>query len=169
MAIFDIKTYPDAFLKEKSAPVEKDDTSVQKLIDDMMETMQAAAGVGLAAPQIGVHKRIIVIDVRYQDEEIMLALINPEIVSAEDLIDSEEGCLSVPGFTAHIKRAGKVVVRGYDRDFNEIEIEATDLLARALQHEIDHLDGVLIVDRLSVIKREFFEKRYKKAHREQTV
>jgi len=170
MAILDIRTYPDPFLKEKSAHVEKGDRDVQKLIADMMETMQAEAGVGLAAPQVGVHKRIIVIDVRHHDAEMgLIALINPEIVSAEEIIDSEEGCLSVPEFIAHIKRAGRVVVKGFDGDFNAVEYEATGLLARALQHEIDHLDGILIVDRLSAIKREFFEKRYKKAHKTQTV
>jgi peptide deformylase len=170
VAILDIKTYPDSVLKKKSAPVEKNGKDLQRLIDDMTETMHAASGVGLAAPQVGVHKRLIVIDVRnYEGEGGSLVLINPEIVSAEDMIDSEEGCLSVPSFTAHIKRAGRVILKGLDRDFNAVEFEATGILARALQHEIDHLDGVLIVDRLSAIKREFFEKRYKKAHKEQTV
>jgi peptide deformylase len=170
MSILDIKTYPDSFLKRKSAPLEKDGKDLQKLIDDMTETMQAAEGVGLAAPQVGVHKRVIVIDVRrHYDERGLLALINPEIVLAEDMVDSEEGCLSVPDFMAHIKRAARVVVKGLDRDFNAVEFEATGLLAKALQHEIDHLEGVLIVDRLSAIKREFFEKRFRKAHKEQIV
>jgi len=170
MSILDIKTYPDAFLKQKSEPVEQNDRGLQQLIDDMAETMREASGVGLAAPQVGVHKRLIVIDARdCEGDRALLALINPEIVSADELIDSEEGCLSVPGVTLHIKRAGKLLIKGLDRDFNAVEFEATGLLARALQHEIDHLDGVLIVDRLSAIKREFFEKRYKKAHKEQTV
>jgi peptide deformylase len=170
VSILDIKTYPDSFLKQKSAPVEKNGKDLQQLIENMTETMHAASGVGLAAPQVGVHKRLIVIDVHnYDGEGGSLVLINPEIVSAEDMIDSEEGCLSVPGFTAHLKRAGRVIVKGLDRDFNAVEFEATGILARAVQHEIDHLDGVLIVDRLSAIKREFFEKRYKKAHKEQTV
>jgi peptide deformylase len=167
MAILDILTYPDAFLKEKSVPVEKNDEELQRLIDDMIATMQAASGVGLAAPQVGLHKRLIVIDAGHcEEDEEPFALINPEIVSSEGQSDSEEGCLSLPGFIAHIKRAAGVVAKGLDRDFNPVEIEATGLLARALQHEIDHLEGTLIVDRLSPIKREFFEKRFRKAHRE---
>ena len=147
--------------------MEKDDRGLQRLIDDMIETMHASLGIGLAAPQVGVHKRLIVIDISNYDAEMdLLVLVNPEIVLAEELVDSEEGCLSVPQFTAHIKRAGRVIVRGLDREGQSFEIEATGILARALQHEIDHLDGVLIIDRLSAIKREFFEKRHQKALKE---
>jgi peptide deformylase len=114
-------------------------------------------GIGLAAPQVGVHKRVIIIDIsNYDENRDLMVLMNPEITLAEDLVDSEEGCLSVPQFTAHIKRAGRVIVNGLDRDARPVEVEATGILARALQHEIDHLDGVLIIDRLSAIKREFF-------------
>jgi peptide deformylase len=167
MAILEVRKYPDDVLRQKSGPVEKDDKSLQRLIDDMIETMHASFGIGLAAPQVGVHKRLIVIDISHYDEERdLLVLVNPEIAQAEELIDSEEGCLSVPEFTAHIKRAGRVIVKGLDRDGNSIELEATGILARALQHEIDHLDGVLIIDRMSAIKREFFEKRHLKALKE---
>ncbi len=167
MAILEVRKYPDDVLRQKSGPVEKDDKGLQLLIDDMIETMHASFGIGLAAPQVGVHKRLIVVDISHYDEERdLLVLINPEIGLAEELVDSEEGCLSVPEFTAHIKRAGRVVVKGLDRDGNSIEIEATGILARALQHEIDHLDGVLIIDRMSAIKREFFEKRHQKALKE---
>jgi peptide deformylase len=170
MSILGLKKYPDEFLHRKAAPVEKDEKGVQRLIDDMFETMHASAGVGLAAPQVGVQKRVIVIDVgNYYEDFDLLALVNPEITLAEDEVDSEEGCLSVPGYTAHIRRAGRVIVKGLDRDLNDVEIEATGMLAIALQHEIDHLEGILIVDRLSPIKREFFEKRYKKTRKEQTA
>lgn len=139
------------------------------MIDDMIETMYASAGIGLAAPQVGVRKRIIVVDIGAGDEQPLIVLINPEIVQAEGLIESEEGCLSVPQYIAHLKRAERVVVNGLDRDGRPIQIEADGLLARALQHEIDHLDGVLIIDRISAIKREFFNKRYLKALKESKV
>ncbi len=163
MAVLDIKKYPDEVLKKKAAPVKDVNASVLRLVDDMVETMYAAPGVGLAAPQVGVSKRIIVIDVSSKEEKHpLVVLINPEIVAAEGSVDSEEGCLSIPEYTAVIKRAERVVARGLDPEGNPVEIEGTELLARALQHEIDHLDGVLFVDRLSPIKREFFKKRYLK-------
>jgi len=168
MALLEIKKYPDKALRKKSAPVEAGDKDLQRLIDDMIETMQATFGIGLAAPQVGAHKRLIVIDVsgRTEDDIELLVMINPEITEADDIGESEEGCLSVPEYVAHIKRAGRVKARGLDRNYRKIEVEATGLLARALQHEIDHLDGVLIIDRLSAIKREFFEKRHQKAAKE---
>ncbi|MBI3591973.1 MAG: peptide deformylase [Nitrospirae bacterium] len=167
MAVLEIKKYPDDVLKKKALPVEKFDSDLQRLIDDMIETMYAAPGVGLAAPQVGVSKRLLVIDISTKDESRpLIVLVNPEVVEADGFVDSEEGCLSVPEYTAVIKRAEKVIVKGLDREGKPMEIEGTGLLARALQHEIDHLDGVLFVDRLSTIKREFFKKRYRKALKE---
>jgi peptide deformylase len=163
MAVLEIRKYPDEVLKKKALPVENIDKDLQRLIDNMIETMYAAPGIGLAAPQVGVSKRLIVIDVSTKDERHpLIVLINPEITEADSFIDSEEGCLSVPGYTSTIKRAGRVVVKGLDRNGKPVQVEGTGLFARALQHEIDHLDGVLFVDRMSSIKREFFKKRYLK-------
>jgi peptide deformylase len=167
MAVLEIKTYPEDVLKGKAHAIKDIDADLQRLIDDMIETMYAAPGIGLAAPQVGVPKRLIVIDVSTKEEKHpVIVLINPEIVEAEGSVDSEEGCLSLPGHTVSIKRAGHVRVKGLDREGNTVELETDGLLARALQHEIDHLDGVLIIDRLSTIKREFFKKRYFKALKE---
>lgn len=165
MAIREIKRYPEKVLKEKATPVTDIDGDVQKLIDDMIETMYAAPGIGLAAPQVGVSKRIIVIDVSVKETEKtpLLVLINPEIIRTEGEIESEEGCLSIPGYITTVKRAERVLVSGLNRDGKEILIEGEGLLSRALQHEIDHLNGILFIDRISSIKREFFKKRYKKA------
>lgn len=164
MAVLDIKKYPENVLKKKSLPVDKFDKDLQRLIDDMIETMYAAPGVGLAAPQVGVSKRLLVIDVSSKEEERpLIVLINPEIKEADGLADSEEGCLSIPEYSTTLKRADRVVVKGLDRNGKAVEIEGTGLLAKALQHEIDHLDGVLIVDRISALKREFFKKKYLKA------
>lgn len=165
MAIREIKRYPEKVLKEKATPITDIDGDVQKLIDDMIETMYAAPGIGLAAPQVGVSKRIIVIDVSVKETEKtpLLVLINPEIIRTEGEIESEEGCLSIPGYITTVKRAERVLVSGLNRDGKEILIEGEGLLSRALQHEIDHLNGILFIDRISSIKREFFKKRYKKA------
>ncbi|MGO9613299.1 MAG: peptide deformylase [Dissulfurispiraceae bacterium] len=163
MAILTVRKYPDEVLKKKAQPLTEIDGSLQRLIDDMIETMYAAPGIGLAAPQVDVSKRLVVIDVSIRDEtQPLIVLINPEIVEADGIVEYEEGCLSVPQYTALVKRAEKVLVRGFNRDGKQVEIEGTGLLARALQHEIDHLDGVLFVDRLSYVKREFFKKRYQK-------
>jgi len=168
MSVLDVKKYPDNVLKGKSPAADPADPDLRRLIDDMIETMYASAGIGLAAPQIGVKKRVIVVDIGREDQPL-IAVVNPEIVLAEGLVESEEGCLSVPEYIAHLKRAERIVVRGFDRNGKPVEIEAEGLLARAFQHEIDHLDGVLIIDRISAIKREFFNKRYLKALRESNV
>lgn len=164
MAVREIKKYPERALKEKALPVATIDSEIQRLIDDMIETMYAAPGVGLAAPQVGVSKRVIVIDASRGDENTpLIALINPEIKEAEGETESEEGCLSLPGYIASVVRSERVVVRGLDREGRLVEIEGKGLLCRALQHEIDHLNGTLLIDRISSIKREFFKKRFQKA------
>jgi peptide deformylase len=165
MAIREIKKYPEKVLKQRALPVATVDDDIRRLIDDMIETMYAAPGIGLAAPQVGVSKRVIVIDVSLREEERtpVIALINPEIKALEGEIESEEGCLSLPGYIASVTRAEKVIVRGLDREGRPLEIEAEGLLCRALQHEIDHLNGTLLIDRISSIKREFFKKRFQKA------
>jgi len=161
MSVLSIVKYPEKVLRDKTVPVGDIDGCLQKLIDDMIETMYAAPGVGLAANQVGVSKQLAVIDISLRDENIpLIVLVNPEIVHFEGEIEEEEGCLSIPDYTTVIKRAIKVGVRGFDREGRPVEIEAEGLLARALQHEIDHLNGVLFVDRMGRIKREFFKKRY---------
>ncbi len=145
-----ILTYPDPFLSIKAAPVARMDDSVRKLIDDMFETMYAASGVGLAAPQVGVGRRVIVVDVSPVEKEIPpMALVNPEIVSRRGMAEATEGCLSVPGVEGVVARPESVTVKGLNELGEPVKFEAGGLLARALQHEIDHLDGVLFIDRLS--------------------
>ncbi len=164
MALLAIKKYPEKILKERTVPIETLNDNIQRLIDDMVETMYAARGVGLAANQVGVSKRLCVIDTSIREEKsLLIVLINPAIIEKEGAEEAEEGCLSIPGYIPTIKRSAKVFVRGLNREGKSIEIEATGLLARALQHEIDHLDGLLIIDRISPIKRQFFKKRYKKS------
>lgn len=163
MSVLEIKKYPDKVLKTKAGPIIEIDSILQKLINDMTETMYAEKGVGLAANQVGILKRLCVVDVSPADGKIpLIALINPEIIEKAGSEEAEEGCLSVPDYRAIVKRSEQILVRGTDRKGKPIEIEASGLLARVLQHEIDHLDGVLFVDKLSPIKRNFFKKRYKK-------
>lgn len=144
-----ILIYPDPFLLRKSAPVAKVDERIRELVRDMFETMYAAKGVGLAAPQVGVGKRVIVVDVSPVDKEIApLALINPVIVESRGSVTGTEGCLSIPGVEGEVPRAEFVLVSGLDPQGEEVGIRAEGLLARALQHEIDHLDGILFIDRI---------------------
>jgi peptide deformylase len=164
MALLEIKKYPEKILKEKTAFVENFDGDIQRLIDEMIETMYAAKGIGLAANQVGISKRLCVIDTSMREEKRpLIVLINPVIIGKEGKEEAEEGCLSIPGYLTTIKRSAKVCVKGLDREEKLLEIEATGLFSRVLQHEIDHLDGLLIIDRMSPIKREFFKKRYKKS------
>lgn len=158
----EILEFPDERLRRKSAPVTQFDADFKRLADDMFETMYAAPGVGLAAPQVNVPLRMMVIDVAPQDAPQPLVFANPVIVSAEGTVDWEEGCLSVPGFTAEVERHKRVVVRAQDVNGVAFELEADDLLAIAVQHEMDHLEGVLFVDHLSRLKRQLFMKKYKK-------
>ncbi|UCG77912.1 MAG: peptide deformylase [Nitrospirota bacterium] len=161
MSVCKIYTYPDEILRGNAANIEEINGDTQVLIDNMVETMYAAPGIGLAAPQIGDHRRVIVLDVsNIEEHRPLITIINPVIVEAQGTVESEEGCLSVPGYISSIRRHEKVLVKGVDRDGKEIFVEADGLLSRALQHEIDHLDGVLFVDKMSKIKREFFKKRY---------
>lgn len=163
MALLDIKKYPEKILKEKTISVENIDAQIQYLIDDMIETMHTVRGLGLAANQIGISKKLSVIDTSFKEEKSpLIVLINPVIIEKEGITEAEEGCLSIPGYMTTIKRAERVHVRGLNREGKTIEIEGTGLLARVLQHEIDHLDGLLFIDRMSPIKREFFKRRYKK-------
>lgn len=165
MALIAIRTYPDELLLKRAAPVAEINGQLQRLIDDMVESMYAASGIGLAAPQVGVSKRLIVIDVANREAEReypLVVVVNPEIVSAEGETEGEEGCLSLPGLTGTVKRAERLLVRGLDRAGKPIEIEATGLLATALQHEIDHINGTLILDRISPLKRHFYKKRIQK-------
>ncbi len=164
MAVLEIKKYPDKILKKKAVPVTSFDEELRTLIDNMIETMHSAPGVGLAAPQVGVSKRLAVIDVRIKGEDIpLLVLVNPVYLLTEGSVEFEEGCLSVPDYTSKVTRAERVVVRAQDGEGKEIEIDTDGLLAIVLQHEIDHLDGILFLDRLSPIKREFFKKRFQKS------
>lgn len=145
MAVLPIVRYPDAVLRQKAKRVSNIDGSVQRLIDDMVDTMHEIEGVGLAAPQIGVSLRVIVIELPGEE---MLALVNPQIVkrSGERLV--EEGCLSVPGYRGEIERSLKVIVKGLDRNGREVRVRGEGLLAQALEHEIDHLNGMLYIDQL---------------------
>ncbi len=165
MAILEIKKFPDKILREKAAPVTEFDSTLQRLIDDMIETMYASFGVGLAANQVGVSQRVIVIDVSGHEGHPLIILINPEIIHSEGADRREEGCLSIPGFKTVVKRAERVKVAGIDRHGKLVEIEGNGLLGRALQHEIDHLNGILMIDRIGRIKREFFKRRYMKVGR----
>ena len=165
-----ILTYPNPELKKKSAPVTIITDAVRELARDMAETMYDAPGVGLAAPQLGVHQRIIVIDVSGRDEPPeLITAINPVIIHSAGESYEEEGCLSVPKFAANVHRRASVVVKALDLDGNEKTWHAEDLLAIAFQHEIDHLDGILFVDHLSPLKRDLFQRKFRKMVEAKTV
>jgi peptide deformylase len=169
MALREILQYPNPVLKERAAPVANIGGDVAQLIEDMAETMYAAPGVGLAAPQVGVGQRILVLDLHTKDEEPgkrLLKLINPEIVERDGEIVWEEGCLSVPELTAPVKRARRVLVRAWTPEERQVEVEGEELMAVALQHEIDHLDGRLFLDRLSRLKRDLYRARQRKLERQ---
>jgi peptide deformylase len=164
MAVRRIHTWPDEVLRRKAAPVEDFGEELQRLVDDMLETMYAAPGIGLAAPQVGISKRLLVIDTSSDTEPgDLVVLANPVLFEAEDPVEAEEGCLSVPDYTAKVKRARRVAVRGHNRHGQPVEVRGEELLARALQHEIDHLEGTLFIDRLSPYRREVAKKKLKKA------
>jgi peptide deformylase len=166
MAILEILKYPDPTLKKVAAPVESVSAETVRLIGDMVETMYRAPGVGLAAPQVGVSLRIIVLDTDHENPgKNLLKLINPEIRHAEGEVLWEEGCLSVVDFTVEIKRAAMVTLVALNEEEKEISIDAEGLLAVALQHEVDHLNGKLILDRVSRLKRDLYSRRLKKMSR----
>jgi peptide deformylase len=168
MAVLEILKYPHPVLKKPSETVSQIDEEVIRLIHDMRETMYGAAGVGLAACQVGVSRRVIVLDVSPMDpEHTFLALINPEIISEEGEVDHEEGCLSVPDCLEKVKRKEKVCVRGVSPEGMEVEIRGDGILAIALQHEIDHTNGILILDRVSQLKREIYRNKLKKEKRKE--
>ena len=162
-----ILTYPNPELRKKSGPITIISDSTRGLIQDMAETMYAAPGVGLAAPQIGVHQRVIIIDISGKNEPPdLIVAINPVIIHAEGESYEEEGCLSVPDYAANVRRHARVIVKALDPDGVERTWKVEDLLAIAFQHEIDHLDGILFVDHLSALKRELFQRKARKAAEE---
>jgi peptide deformylase len=166
MAKLTILEYPDPRLRTRAAPVAEVDATVRQLIDDMLETMYAAPGVGLAATQVNVHRRVLVADVT-EDKRGPLAFVNPEIIEREGTTEAEEGCLSVPGiFDKLTNRSARIVVRALDRDGKRFELEADGLLAVCIQHEMDHLEGKLFVDYLSELKRTRIRKKLEKERRE---
>lgn len=162
MAVLTLLRFPDERLRRVAVPVEKVDDEIRTLIDDMIETMYAERGIGLAAPQVNVSKRIIVIDVS-ENRDQPIALINPEIISTEDeMMDMMDGCLSIPDSFAPTERYRFLKVKALDRNGGEIELEASDLFAGCIQHELDHLNGKLFIDHLSPLKRQRIEKKQKK-------
>ena len=165
MALLPILHYPDPRLRNRAEPVEHVDDTVRRLIDDMLETMYAAPGIGLAAIQVNVPLRVITLDVS-DDKDSPLALVNPEVVERDGEVQTEEGCLSVPGVYDMVSRAERIRVRALDRDGETVELDADELLAVCIQHEIDHLDGKLFVDHLSRLKQQRIKKRALKALRQ---
>lgn len=165
MALLPILEFPDPRLRTRAQPVVEVDAALRKLIDDMFQTMYAAPGIGLAATQVNVHKRLLVVDVSETRKE-PLALINPEILARDGIEETEEGCLSVPGIYDKVMRAGQIRVRALNRDGKRIEFDADGLLAVCIQHEIDHLDGKLFVDYLSELKRTRIRKKLEKERKD---
>ncbi|MGD8630834.1 MAG: peptide deformylase [Gammaproteobacteria bacterium] len=165
MTTLDILHFPDPRLRNVAQPVARVDDAIRKLVDDMFETMYAAPGIGLAATQVNVDKRVIVIDVS-EEKDQPLCLINPEILVRDGVEEMEEGCLSVPGVFELVERADHIRIQALGRDGERIEMEASDLLAVCIQHEIDHLDGKLFVDYLSPLKRARIRKKLEKEQRQ---
>lgn len=166
MAILDILHFPDPRLRNKAKPVAQVDDSIRRLIDDMLETMYQAPGIGLAATQVNVAKRVVVIDLS-EEKNQPLCLVNPEIIEKDGEEQMEEGCLSVPGVYEMVKRANLIRVRALGRDGAAFEMEAEGLLAVCMQHELDHLEGKLFVDYLSSLKRQRIRKKLEKESRQQ--
>jgi peptide deformylase len=168
MSKFNILTYPDKFLSQPTQPLDNIDGKVQEMIDRMALTMYDAPGVGLAAIQVGWDKSVLIYDVSPKDESLSLhVLINPRIITREgEIVSENEGCLSVPDFRADVKRAGSITIEGHDRDGNPLKIDVEGMLAIVLQHEIDHLNGTLFIERISSLKRQMYKRRIKKQLRE---
>ena len=164
MAVREILIIGDPILTRRSEPVDAVTEDIVRLARDMVETVHAAPGIGLAAPQVGLNKRVIVVDLSVgEDPDALHVLINPEIVAKEGEAICEEGCLSVPDIKEKVARPYRVTVRGLDLEGRPVEIEGEDLLARAFCHEIDHLDGILFVEKLSALKRTLIKKKFKKS------
>ena len=168
MSNLKILTYPEKFLLQPTLPLENIDGNVQQTIDAMAETMYKAPGIGLASIQVGWDRSVLVYDISARDGKHDLhVLINPRIITSEgEIISEDEGCLSVPDFRADVKRSERILVEGHDREGNPLRIEAEGLQAIVLQHEIDHLNGKLFIDRISSLKRELYKRRVRKAMRE---
>jgi peptide deformylase len=164
MAILDIVTYPDKFLKQPTKQVENIDGALQELIDNMGETMYQAPGIGLAAIQVGIDQSMLIYDISSPDEErSMNVLVNPRIIENEgEVLSENEGCLSVPEYRSDVKRFASILVEAYDRDEKLLRFEAQDLLSIVLQHEIDHLNGKLFIDRISTLKKQLYARRVQK-------
>ncbi len=163
MAILQIKEYPDPILRKKAEPVGLIDAGIQRLIDDMIDTLYKAPGLGLAAPQVGYSCRLFVFDLSQHDERFPLTvLINPEIRKMEGEAVDDEGCLSVPDYRTKVTRAKRVLIQGLNREGKTLELEGEDLVARLFQHEMDHLNGVLLIDRISSLKKSLILKKLKK-------
>jgi peptide deformylase len=163
MAILPIRLYPDPVLREKCPPVERFDGELRDLAADMVETMHAAPGVGLAAPQVGALLRLALVDLSVgKDPEELLVLVNPEVLGEEGLATEVEGCLSIPDLTDKVERPERIRLRAHDLQGRPFELDADDWLARAVLHEIDHLDGVLFVDRLRGLRKERARRALKK-------
>jgi peptide deformylase len=165
MALLQILEFPDPRLRIRAQPVTHVDASLRELVDDMFETMYAAPGIGLAATQVNVAKRLLVLDISEKRDQ-PLVLINPDVVAREGVEETEEGCLSVPGVYDKVTRAEKIRVRALDRDGKPLDFAADGLLAVCIQHEIDHLDGKLFVDYLSELKRTRIRKKLEKERKE---
>jgi peptide deformylase len=164
LSILTILEFPDERLRKKAVEVSSVNSAVKKLVDDMLETMYHAKGIGLAATQVNVQQRVIVIDVS-EEKNAPLCLINPVILTKDGSEESEEGCLSVPGFFDKVKRAERIKVKALDKQGQPFEIEADELLAVCIQHEMDHLEGKLFVDYISSLKRQRIKKKLEKIHK----
>ena len=167
MAVRSIHAFPEPVLRQKAQPVPVLDADLQRLIDDMVETMYAAPGIGLAAPQVGVSLQVFVVDVTSgKDPHALMTFINPQLVLLDGRVREDEGCLSVPGIYGLTPRAAKVLLRGLNRAGEEVEIAGEGLLARALQHEMDHLQGLLFFDRMGPVGRDLVKRKYRRAQRQ---
>ena len=159
MAVRDIVLFPDPILKTVCHPVELDDPDLHQLVEDLVDTVQASPGVGVAAPQIGIAKRAIVVDVTPKPGNGLIVLLNPEVVSAVNPKTGREGCLSIPDFTANVRRPQEVVIRGLSPEGKSVVYHSEGLEAVCLQHEIDHLDGILFLDRVASLKKDVFRRK----------
>lgn len=167
VSVLEIHKYPSRVLKQKATDVREISGRIARMLHDMVDTMYIANGIGLAAPQVGVLDRVIVVDIDSENRgKHLLKLINPVIVESRGSVVWEEGCLSVVNYTAEVTRAKEILVRGWTLDHKEVEIEASDLEAVCLQHEIDHLEGTLFIDHVSRLKRELYRKRLRRENPE---